>query len=133
MKNTSKYNYFHICFSPEGYIKVSEILQHKSFRGKYKTSDIERVVANNDKQRFKLRRNPQTQHLEIKANQGHTVAVSDAELIPILEVRYRSILLFNYQKSNHFCEVINAINLKYRSSDVFCAVWLAFLAILYSK
>lgn len=73
--------------SPEGYLEVNKILQHKTFRGKYTTSDIERVVSNNDKQRFKLRRNPHNNCLEIKANQGHTISdVSDAELTPITEV-----------------------------------------------
>lgn len=74
-------------FSPEGYVDVTQILQHKSFRGKYNISDIERVVINNEKQRFKLRRNSETHALEIKANQGHTITqVTDVNLTPILQV-----------------------------------------------
>lgn len=64
---------------------MAQILQHKSFRG-YTVLDIERVVAGNNKQRFKLRTNPETKVLEIKANQGHSLGISDAELIPVLEV-----------------------------------------------
>lgn len=49
--------------------------------------DIERVVENNDKQRFKLRWNTKNNILEIKANQGHTITkVDDTDLVPILEV-----------------------------------------------
>lgn len=79
--------YFINCFSPEGYLEVNKILLHKIFRGKYNTSDIERVVNNNDKKRFKLRRNLSTNCLEIKANQGHTISeVTDADLTPITQV-----------------------------------------------
>lgn len=75
------------CFSPEGYIQVTQILKHKAFKCKYSLVDIERVVSRNDKQRFKLRFNYKTHELEIKANQGHTInQVTTAELIPILEV-----------------------------------------------
>ncbi|XP_026331974.1 tRNA 2'-phosphotransferase 1 [Hyposmocoma kahamanoa] len=71
--------------SPEGYLPVAQILQHKSFRG-YTSLDIERVVSNNNKQRFKLRTHPETKILEIKATQGHSLDVSDSELIPLSEV-----------------------------------------------
>lgn len=81
------YNDIIFIFSPEGYLPVAQILRHKSFRG-YTASDIERVVSNNNKQRFKLRAHPVTKALEIKATQGHSVDVSDAELIPLLEVSY---------------------------------------------
>ncbi|GBP63803.1 tRNA 2'-phosphotransferase 1 [Eumeta japonica] len=67
--------------SPEGYIEVDRIIQHRSVLGKYNKSDIERVVRSNDKQRFQLRVNPNTNALEIKANQGHTIKkISDEEL-----------------------------------------------------
>ncbi|XP_037301118.1 tRNA 2'-phosphotransferase 1 [Manduca sexta] len=84
--------------SPEGYIEVNQILQHKNFRGKYNQLDIERVVASNDKQRFKLRVNSNTHALEIKANQGHTLTVSDAELIPILQPIYSTVIHGTYLK-----------------------------------
>ncbi|KAJ8719869.1 hypothetical protein PYW08_012044 [Mythimna loreyi] len=85
--------------SPEGYLDVNKILLHKTFRGKYNKSDIERVVKNNDKQRFKLRRNPSTDCLEIKANQGHTITeVSDTELAPITEPKYNTVIHGTYLK-----------------------------------
>lgn len=88
--------YFINCFSPEGYLEVNKILLHKIFRGKYNTSDIERVVNNNDKKRFKLRRNLSTNCLEIKANQGHTISeVTDADLTPITQV-FIYILLIDF-------------------------------------
>ncbi|XP_026731041.1 tRNA 2'-phosphotransferase 1 isoform X2 [Trichoplusia ni] len=84
---------------PEGYLEVNKILQHKTFRGKFNTSDIERVVCNNDKQRFKLRRNPHNNCLEIKANQGHTISdVSDADLTPITESKYKTVIHGTYLK-----------------------------------
>lgn len=56
-------------------------------RGKYNFTDIERVVNNNSKKRFKLRLNVEKNVHEIKANQGHTIKeIEDKELIPILEV-----------------------------------------------
>ncbi|KAH9644733.1 hypothetical protein HF086_003838 [Spodoptera exigua] len=85
--------------SPEGYLEVNKILQHKTFRGKYTTLDIERVVSNNDKQRFKVRKNPSTNCLEIKANQGHTISdVTDADLTPITEVKYNTVIHGTYLK-----------------------------------
>ncbi|XP_053608950.1 tRNA 2'-phosphotransferase 1 [Plodia interpunctella] len=73
--------------SPDGYLSVDEVLKHKAFRGKYKRADIERVVQSNDKQRFKLRVNPDTNVLEIRANQGHSITeVSESILTPILEM-----------------------------------------------
>lgn len=85
--------------SPEGYLDVNEILLNKTFRGKYNITDIERVVKNNDKQRFKLRHNPSTNRLEIKANQGHTITeVSDSELTPITQPIYKTVIHGTYLK-----------------------------------
>ncbi|XP_050550128.1 tRNA 2'-phosphotransferase 1 isoform X2 [Spodoptera frugiperda] len=85
--------------SPEGYLEVNKILLHKIFRGKYNTSDIERVVNNNDKKRFKLRRNLSTNCLEIKANQGHTISeVTDADLTPITQPKYGTVIHGTYLK-----------------------------------
>ncbi|KAJ0175917.1 hypothetical protein K1T71_008091 [Dendrolimus kikuchii] len=88
-------------FSPssEGYLQVNHILQHKSFRGKYNREDIERIVLNNVKQRFKLRVNPQTNVLEIKANQGHSIAsIGVEDLKPILEPIYETVVHGTYLK-----------------------------------
>ncbi|XP_077588821.1 tRNA 2'-phosphotransferase 1 [Stigmatopora nigra] len=67
----------------DGYIYVDDILAHSQFRS-YKLDDITRVVAKNDKQRFKLCPHPENSRLQIRANQGHTVQVADLELKPVL-------------------------------------------------
>lgn len=64
-----------------GFLNVSDVLKHKSFR-QYSLSDIERVVANNDKKRFSLRTKPGTDQIQICANQGHSVEV-ELDLQPI--------------------------------------------------
>ncbi|XP_071441350.1 tRNA 2'-phosphotransferase 1 [Hetaerina americana] len=68
--------------SDEGFVSVSSVLNHKSFR-KYTFSDIQRVVDQNDKQRFSIRRNPTNNEFEIKANQGHSISVPSLQLIPL--------------------------------------------------
>lgn len=65
--------------SPDGFIFVEDLLSHAQFRP-YSLNDVERVVANNDKQRFKLRSHPEDGRLQIRANQGHSVQVADLEL-----------------------------------------------------
>ncbi|XP_077434262.1 tRNA 2'-phosphotransferase 1 [Vanacampus margaritifer] len=69
--------------SSDGYLFVEDVLAHPQFRS-YKLEDVERVVATNDKQRFKLRPHPQDGRLQIRANQGHTMQVTDLELTPVL-------------------------------------------------
>lgn len=77
--------------SEEGYVSVLTLLSHKSFN-KYKFADVERVVNNDEKQRFKLRCNLFTKLWEIKANQGHSIQLTtNVELTPILEVGVTSI------------------------------------------
>lgn len=63
-----------LTLSSEGFVPISEILNHRHIRGTYKLEDIERVVAANDKQRFLLRQRDNV--LEIRANQGHSLPVS---------------------------------------------------------
>ncbi|XP_018592751.2 tRNA 2'-phosphotransferase 1 isoform X2 [Scleropages formosus] len=65
--------------SSDGFLLVEDLLSHPQFHS-FSLEDIERVVANNDKQRFKLRRHPSTGQLEIRANQGHSFQVVDLEL-----------------------------------------------------
>ncbi|XP_063384995.1 tRNA 2'-phosphotransferase 1 [Cydia fagiglandana] len=78
--------------SPEGYIDIEKILNHKSFK-QYSSSDIKRVVRNNEKQRFRLRLNQDTGVTEIKANQGHSIdKVTDVELTPILTAKYPTVV-----------------------------------------
>lgn len=77
--------------SPEGYVKVEDILQHKKFKGKCKVEDIQRVVEQNAKQRFSL--TTRNGCLEIKANQGHSIkSVTTAGLTPITAPIYKTVV-----------------------------------------
>lgn len=67
----------------DGFLFVEDLLAHTQFCS-YSSEDVERVVAANDKQRFKLRSHPGDGRLQIRANQGHSVQVMDLELKPIL-------------------------------------------------
>ena len=58
----------------EGYVDVEDVLALNRFRG-YAFKDVEAVVRNNDKQRFALRKSPETGRWQIRANQGHTIKV----------------------------------------------------------
>ena len=58
----------------EGYVDVEDVLALNRFRG-YAFRDVEAVVRNNDKQRFALRKSPETGKWQIRANQGHTIKV----------------------------------------------------------
>ncbi|KAM3867134.1 tRNA 2'-phosphotransferase 1 [Diretmus argenteus] len=69
--------------SADGFLFVEDLLAHPQFRS-YSSEDVERVVATNDKQRFKLRPHPDDGRLQIRANQGHSVQVVDLELKPLL-------------------------------------------------
>jgi RNA:NAD 2'-phosphotransferase (TPT1/KptA family) len=60
-----------------GFVDVTDIVQHRAFCGKFTVSDIQRVVSENDKQRFTLRIHPISGKLQIKANQGHSINVSN--------------------------------------------------------
>ncbi|XP_061900203.1 tRNA 2'-phosphotransferase 1 isoform X2 [Entelurus aequoreus] len=69
--------------SSDGFLYVEDLLAHPQFRW-YKLEDVQRVVATNDKQRFKLCPHPEDGRLQIRANQGHTMQVTDLELKPVL-------------------------------------------------
>lgn len=61
----------------EGYIDVEIILRHKSFREKgCSFCDIQRIVSNNNKNRFTLKCFNQN-NWKIKANQGHSLIQVD--------------------------------------------------------
>ena len=62
----------------DGFLYVEDLLAHPQFHS-YTLEDVERVVATNDKQRFKLRSHPEDGRLQIRANQGHSVQVGWAE------------------------------------------------------
>lgn len=57
----------------DGFVDVTDIEQHRRFHGKFTVTDIQCVVAENDKQRFTLRTHPVSGKLQIKANQGHSI------------------------------------------------------------
>ncbi|XP_016304939.1 tRNA 2'-phosphotransferase 1 isoform X2 [Sinocyclocheilus anshuiensis] len=63
----------------DGFVFVEELLAHQQFRS-FSLEDVERVMATNDKQRFKLCNHPEDGRLQIRANQGHSVKVTDLEL-----------------------------------------------------
>ena len=58
----------------EGFVAVEDVLALPRFRG-YAFKDVEAVVRDNDKQRFALRKSPETGEWQIRANQGHTIKV----------------------------------------------------------
>ncbi|XP_048448174.1 tRNA 2'-phosphotransferase 1, partial [Rhincodon typus] len=68
----------------DGFLDVEEVLRCPQCR-RYTEKDIQRVVETNNKQRFTLRRHPDTGMLQIRANQGHSLQVEELELIPITE------------------------------------------------
>ncbi|XP_068182587.1 tRNA 2'-phosphotransferase 1 isoform X1 [Antennarius striatus] len=69
--------------SSDGFVFLEELLAHSQFRS-YSLEDVERVVATNDKKRFKLRPHPEDGRFQIRANQGHSMQVVDLELKPVL-------------------------------------------------
>lgn len=67
---------------PQGWIEVEQLLKHHRLKSQQaKWSDIERIVANNAKQRFSLRSDNGSHY--ICANQGHTLAAITPDLEPI--------------------------------------------------
>ena len=58
-----------------GFIFVDDLLKLRQFQ-RYSENDVKKVVAENDKKRFALRNDPETDRLQIRANQGHTMEVS---------------------------------------------------------
>lgn len=69
---------------PDGFVDVVQILHLPQFKA-WSSTDVKRVVETNDKQRFTLRPHPSEGHLQIRANQGHSLQVSELELTPLLE------------------------------------------------
>ncbi|KAL6117372.1 trpt1 [Pungitius sinensis] len=67
----------------DGFMFVEELLAHPQFRA-YSLEDVERIVATNDKKRFKLSAHPEDGRLRIRASQGHSLPVTDLELKPVL-------------------------------------------------
>ncbi|XP_013922751.1 PREDICTED: nucleoside diphosphate-linked moiety X motif 22-like isoform X1 [Thamnophis sirtalis] len=65
--------------SSDGFVDVGEILRLPQFKA-WSQEDVERVVESNEKQRFTLCRHPSGGHLQIRANQGHSLQVPELEL-----------------------------------------------------
>ncbi|KAJ3115288.1 tRNA 2'-phosphotransferase 1 [Physocladia obscura] len=66
---------------PDGYVKIADLQKHAKFKNKT-VADFQKIVAENDKQRF-LMVNENSEWI-IKANQGHSVKV-DVELEEIVD------------------------------------------------
>ena len=64
----------HLNMTPDGFVAVSEVLSHQSFRGKLTVDSLRRLVENNDKKRFTLSTSADGALL-IRANQGHSIQV----------------------------------------------------------
>lgn len=71
--------------TPDGFVRVDEILKHSKFRNKYSLADIQLVVKTSDKQRFKLEERTidgqEGTVLCIRANQGHSISLVDPNLL----------------------------------------------------
>ncbi|XP_028565025.2 tRNA 2'-phosphotransferase 1 isoform X1 [Podarcis muralis] len=70
----------------DGFVDVEEVLHLPQFKA-WTLEDVQRVVETNEKQRFALRPHPSSGQLQIRANQGHSLQVSELELIPLLDPR----------------------------------------------
>jgi RNA:NAD 2'-phosphotransferase (TPT1/KptA family) len=63
-----------VCTCEDGFMFVDEMLGLPQLK-RFTEDDVKQVVETNDKQRFKLELDVDTQRLKIRANQGHSVAV----------------------------------------------------------
>ncbi|XP_030426539.1 tRNA 2'-phosphotransferase 1 isoform X2 [Gopherus evgoodei] len=68
----------------DGFVDVAALLSLPHFGG-VSVADVRHVVETNEKCRFALRSHPSDGRLQIRANQGHSLQVSELELIPLLE------------------------------------------------
>ena len=85
-----------------GWLEITQLLEHSHFCQQHNVTQqqIEDIVANNDKQRYKI----SDDGLRIKANQGHTIDIVDTTLVPItLEdaAGYSAVVHGTYYKSLH--------------------------------
>ncbi|XP_077180019.1 tRNA 2'-phosphotransferase 1 isoform X2 [Paroedura picta] len=69
---------------PDGFVDIAEVLRLPQFKA-WSLDDVQRVVETNDKQRFAVRPHPSDGRPQIRANQGHSLQVSELELIPLLD------------------------------------------------
>lgn len=67
-----------------GFLYVEELLNLPQIKNnQYDIQDVRRMVANNDKKRFYMEPHPTSGKLRIRANQGHSIPVTNLELKPI--------------------------------------------------
>ena len=66
-----------------GFLYVDDILKLPKMKGRT-VEDVQRVVLENDKQRFFMERHSENGQLKIRANQGHTMKVSHDLLLPFV-------------------------------------------------
>lgn len=64
---------------PGGFVYADDILKKRQAKD-YSIEDVVFVVTNNEKQRFFMEKDPQNGRYRIRANQGHTLKVTDLEL-----------------------------------------------------
>ena len=71
---------------PDGFVNVQDILEHPNYKNCFTMEVLQKLVADDQKQRYTLQRNALTGHYEIRANQGHTLKeVEDEECLkPIM-------------------------------------------------
>lgn len=72
--------------NPDGFVFVDELLTHGQFSS-FSLEDVERVVATNEKQRFKMQNHIENGRPQIRANQGHTVQVSGVNRSLLINMR----------------------------------------------
>jgi len=65
-----------------GFLYIDDLLRHESFAG-VTLEQIQEIVQNNDKQRFTIEADEESNRLKIRANQGHSLKVDDLDLRPI--------------------------------------------------
>lgn len=68
---------------PGGYLYVDDILRKKKFHTVVLFEDIQAIVETNDKKRFTMVLEEETQRWKIRANQGHSIQVQDLDLRPV--------------------------------------------------
>lgn len=79
---------FGIDIKPNGYVEIGKLLEIDQFRKqKFTLADVQRVVVNNDKNRFTIAKNGNGV-LEIKANQGHSL--KQVESLELIEIKVAS-------------------------------------------
>ena len=61
---------------PGGYLYVDDILQKKRFHTVVTVEDVQAIVETNDKKRFTMILDEESQRLKIRANQGHSLQVN---------------------------------------------------------